>query len=266
MRMHRRTTTCTWLLALTLGAGGCAQDLQTGVSLADAADDTPSAVMPPSADAGAAEAPPVSHPDTTALFHLLDDFESRSPFGASTQTRVLYHWAFAGDNPNPLVPGPLWELDPPRGSSQVGAHMRGMNHPGGIDIFVDFHPFGSHLTNLVDWRRYAGLAFWARSTSGTDVITVGVVDGSSFAGKREQMHEAAREGRIWHTRRVLTSTAWERHVILFEDLTQVGVADPRPLQAQAINSIHFILGLGGSAFETYIDDVTLLCRGTCPAP
>lgn len=269
------------IAALVVGAFaavGCADALKTGVSVndaaADLAADASSAPVIEPVDAGADAAPPraapdgrVSYPATTALFAVLDDMESESHFGVSPQVPALIHWYASWDRFNPMVPPPLWRLDPPRGASTVGLHARGMNLPGGYDIFVDFHPTTQPLGNLVDWSGYAGLAFWARSASGNDLITVAVVDDLAYEGApfREQMYQAAAAGRTWHTRRVLTSREWERHVILFEDLRQEGAEPSRPLRANAINAIHFVLGAGGGAFETYLDDVTLLCRGACAA-
>jgi hypothetical protein len=252
-----------------LGTGGSG-GLGTGGSGGGTVDAAPD--LPPPRDSSPTDAsPPRDASDASdasgAITQLLHDMEDdRLNF---VSPLVLGSWFAMINYADGRAPLPLERLIepivPPRGSSQRACHMRAGRYEDGVDLFVDFHPIGGQPTfNHADLSAYLGLVFWARSDS-SDRLVVAAADSS--VNVQEEFWKSELEGRPWPARLISLTTRWERYVLLFEDLRgglNTTPIAPRPLNTAAINSFHFLSGVGGTPVDFWIDDLALLCRGFCP--
>ena len=210
----------------------------------------------PSQDAGA--------PQPGKLFEMLDDMERGE---ANLATPIgLGSWMVqpADSNPTPAVER-MW-LAPavPRDGSVLAQAVR-VDAPGTIDLRIDLHgpQFGSGGPPFPDVSAYAGVAFWVRGLSPTDAMTVAIEADPVTPGRA---YEPARTSADpWFEHPVKLSSEWRRHILLFDDFRQPDHPDAR-VRTQALWSVHFIGGLDRAGAEFWIDDMALLCKGTCPAP
>jgi hypothetical protein len=157
------------------------------------------------------------------------------------------------------------ELAPPRAGSLHAWHARVPAQSDGLDLRIDFHGPQFPRVPYPDFSAYAGLAFWARSDREDVTLTVAAEDPRVVAAS---FRAAERAGKPWFAHDVRLGRGWQRYVVLFEDLQQPsGGAGPRlRLDPAAVWSFHFLPGLAGGAADTWIDDLALLCRGSCPRP
>jgi hypothetical protein len=135
-----------------------------------------------------------------------------------------------------------------------------------MDLYLDMHAPGFPHTLYPDLSAYAGIAFWARSDSPEQQITLAVEDDKVVASSYD---EARRSNKPWFTRRVPVGATWRRHIVLFDDLRQVasdGVSANARLHTGAVWSFHFLAGLDRAGADLWIDDLALLCHGPCPPP
>jgi hypothetical protein len=149
---------------------------------------------------------------------------------------------------------------PPRGDSKRARRVQGMGLPNGTDLFAQLR----HPTNApVDLSPYVGLAFWARLTSpsGRVIVALGQND-------RGWLLPAKSTDPPIFAQSVVVSDQWERVILLFDDFREgiIGaMSSGRPLTVDAVSTIDFVVGLNGEAFDLWIDDLVLLCRGVCQA-
>lgn len=237
-------------LGLVLLAGGCSGD-EDGRSSSPApsspAPAEPSA-NPKSNPSSSPQAPAVGAPEATrpaTVFQLLHDMEDErenviSPVG-------LASWFGGG----------IVDLNPPRAESKKAQF-------GSDDLRLDIHgpkfPTGPLYPDL---SGYAGVAFWARARNPGETLLVALED-EEVAGASGYA-EARVSTKPWFETEVRLSSDWRRHIVLFDDLRQPGRPDQR-LRTQAVWSVHFVGGAEGRSREYWIDDLALLCRGSCPRP
>jgi hypothetical protein len=254
---------CHALVALL--AAGCDTTLVTGAS----ADPPP--IIAPYQDGGRPDAAPpypdaaLDRTDAGSVTQILHDMEEGSLNFASF-VGVLGSWFAAINYVAGRAPLPLERLIepvvPPRGASTLACHVKAGRYEDGVDLFVDFHPI-SRLPdfNHANFGAYAGIAFWARSET-SDRLFVAIAD--DRVSVQEDFWKAELEGRPWPSRQLMLTPAWEHYVLLFDDVRAREPAPGRAVNAGAVNSFHFLAGVGGVAVDFWIDDVAMLCRGPCP--
>jgi hypothetical protein len=173
------------------------------------------------------------------------DFESRGGISGNWQT---------GSSPaSPLIA----PLDVPRGASARGTHGVGA---GLYDLTLTLHS-SPRDPNAADLSAYEGVAFWARSSVGPDLV---VAMADCAVTPFEDFWSSESHGKPWPARRLSLTPRWERYVLLFEDFAASIDAGPdRRLDLSAICGLHF-LNVATAPVDFWIDDVVLLCRGPCP--
>jgi hypothetical protein len=115
---------------------------------------------------------------------------------------------------------------------------------------IDFHGPRFPRIPFPDFSAYAGIAFWARSSTDHGDIAVAIEDERGAGGLE---------------RSVRLSTDWRRIILLFDEF-RAGAHPEARLHTQAIGSVHFAGGLVALPADYWIDDLVLLCRGDCPVP
>lgn len=205
------------------------------------------------------------------LFQLIDDVEAEEDRPGFVCPVGLCSWNYLStDRTQPGPPGGTLGLaeppSPPRGKSTRAWHVRSAAGAAGSDLHLEMHAPGFPHTVYPDLSAYAGIAFWARSDSPGQEITLAVVDDKVVASSYD---EALRSDKPWFTRRVPLGASWRRHIVLFDDLRQpegAGVMPDARLHTGALWSFHFLAGLDRTGADLWIDDLALLCRGACPPP
>jgi hypothetical protein len=235
--------------------------------------------MTPGLDAGKTSvAPPASDSSsdmlpapTSSLFLMIDDMEDPKPGVPSAPPgSASFHWPlgpfgnwFFGSAGNDWLSGPhgdafAQEIDPPRGDSKNARHVSGDGLAGGNDLLAQLkHP----SNDPVDLGAYSGISFWARlsSSSGRLIVGLGQNNGGRFLAAESTQSP-------YFAQRIAVSDQWERFILLFDDFRQGvigGNTSGLPLAANAISTIDFVVGLDGESFDLWIDDLALLCRGVC---
>jgi hypothetical protein len=193
---------------------------------------------------------------------LLDDMEDGSP-AFSSPAGVSGSWQTSVDaSPTPVVADALIApLDLPRAGSSKGCHARPLSaSPGAVDVMLALQRSPKD-PSPADLSAYEGVAFWARSST-TPELVVAAADAGVPPGREFWSDDAL--GNPWPARRLALTPRWERYVLLFEDFSTSGDGGPdRRLDLRALAALHFI-GPRGAAADFWIDDVVLLCRGSCP--
>ena len=165
---------------------------------------------------------------------------------------LLAHHAAGGDGPTPI------------GLASWSSHPADPSRADTIDRRIDFHgpQFLSGGPPYPDISAYAGVAFTTRLADGaTFVVAIEddqVVSNTSYAETRASSNP-------WFEHAVTLSADARRHILLFDDFRQPDHADAR-LRTQAVWSIHFIGDAATTGTDFPIDDLLLLCHGSCPAP
>ena len=225
----------------------------------------------PGLDAGKASAPDGGSADTSltptsSLFLMIDDMEDgrgRPSGDAGFFWRYgLGNW-FQGSagtdsfayNGDALAAS----IVPPRGDSLRARRVKSGGLSSGLDLFAQLnHPTGAP----VDLHLYSGVSFWARLSSVSGRLIVGLGQnnqGEFLIAESTQSPDFAQS--------VSVSDQWEHFILLFDDFRQGVVSGNNsglPLATNAIKTIDFVVGLNGEAFDLWIDDLSLLCRGVCP--
>jgi hypothetical protein len=245
-------------LIATLGAGGCDDDARAvpvdAASLDAATVDMPGD-MPGATDVLTAPDAPGGVARPGLVFQIVDDIERDDP--GFVCPIGLCSWFHAAATLAAPVPA--------RGRSERAWHLSSAGGGAGLDTKLDVHGPAFPAVPYPDLRAYAGVAFWARSDR-DETLTVAVEDDQVLATSYQA---ALAAGRPWFTSEVRLSRQWRRHIVLFDDLRQLAMdGTPVPgarLHTAAIWSFHFIAALRGPS-DAWIDELSLLCKGECPAP
>ena len=215
--------------------------------------------------------PRTSVAPTSNLFHLVDDMDHADsslpavPAGTSAffwhsrTSNGLGNW-FVTSAERSLGDARIDDIVPPRGDSKKACHVTGSKLAGGVDMWAQLdHP----SSRPIDLKAYAGVAFWARLDSPSGRFIVAINDhqpGTFFDGEVGKSP--------WLAQRLAVSDSqWHRFVLLFDDFRQGGAnanSTGHALDASAVVGIDFVVGASGESFDLWIDDLALLCRGTCP--
>jgi hypothetical protein len=128
----------------------------------------------------------------------------------------------------------------------------------GLDLYAQLnHPSWAP----VDLSLYSGVSFWARLSSVSGRLIVGLrenIAGPFLTAESTQSPYFAQS--------IAVSDQWEHFILLFDDFRQgvvSGNTSGLPLATNAISTIDFVVGLNGEAFDLWIDDLAVLCRGVC---
>ena len=222
-------------------------------------------------DAGGADAGPAPPPSTASLFLTIDDMEERSDLPGLPPNSGGFWWPlgdggglgnwFLDAARSDGAPGPRDvtpdAIIPPRGDSKAARHVQSLGTPGAMDLFAQLkHP----SNGAVDLAPYLGITFWAKLVSPSGRLIVGLRDphGPPLLTTEAMDAQFARE--------VSVTDQWARFVLLFDDFHQgviSGNGADRPFTANAVATIDFVVGRNGEAFDLWIDDLALLCRGVC---
>jgi hypothetical protein len=211
---------------------------------------------------------------------MLDDMEpgplNFEPAGGaafiSPVTGRIGNWFMSAAGVVPTSWGDAYgdDIVPPRGDSKRARHARGAQLADIYDVYVQLdHPSG----RPVDLSAYAGVVFWARlpftgkNMRQNDLI-VGLRDRQARATYFDDARIDDADPGNWFAQRVRVGLEWQRFVLLFDDFRQ-GIRSPasaarRTLDTSEMISIDFIVYPDGRDYDLWIDDVALLCRGTCP--
>jgi hypothetical protein len=191
------------------------------------------------------------NPDATTSVKL-GDFDHLPDEFPKTQLGSSFFWGGPNDihlgNWFVASPGgasrdaPIGAVEPPRGDSTLACHVSGAEFAQGLDLFAELnHPNGSPIS----LSRYAGIAFWAR-TAAPEKLSVALNDGTGSLQKEGGWGGA-------FSASFATSPGWQRFEVPFAD----------PERVAAVASIDFVIVNGGEGVDLWIDDLTLLCRGSC---
>jgi hypothetical protein len=135
-------------------------------------------------------------------------------------------------------------IEPPRGDSTLACHASGAQFAHGVDLYAQLdHP----ENRAVSLSQYAGLRFWARLTASTPKLLVVLNDGRGSL----QRGEGSFTGLPVAT--FAPSEEWQEFEMPFDDTAR----------SSAVVSIDFVVIEGGEALDLWVDQVSLLCRGTC---
>jgi hypothetical protein len=239
-----------WLVGV-LACVACESQLSLGV-----APDASSTTAP---DAGIVLPP-------GKLFELLDDTEADEPNLVTPVGLASWELATADGAAAAMPQREFAAPDLPRDDSTRAQHIR-VATPGTIDARFDMHgpQFSTGKAPYPDLSAYAAVAFWARAPAATSTSTSIIValddghaPGTSYAATRDSAN-------AWFEHPVTLSSEWRRHILLFDDFRRPNDPDALP-STKWVWSIHFLGGLDGGGAELWIDDLALLCRGTCPVP
>jgi hypothetical protein len=223
-------------------------------------------------------------PTTSSGFLLIDDMEhdcaradGAAFFWSVGTAGGLGNWFFrsASDMPpsNANLPPAMTSFPfgdafvepivPPRGSSTLARHVRGVGVWTAVDLLAQLnHP----SQGPVDLSAFAGIAFWARLTSPSGRLIAFLRDQDPFSGPQD-FFPAEFTSSPWFAQSVAASSQWQHFILLFNDFRQgivSGNASGRALHTNAITTIDFVTGFDGEAFDLWIDDLAVLCRGSCP--
>jgi len=212
--------------------------------------------------------PDASPASTASLFLLIDDMEDvrrdgfppPPPGGAGFWWRYgLGNWFLGSagtDSSAPHGDAIAANIVPPRGDSLKARRVQSGGLSNGLDLLAQLN----HLSGApVDLHLYSGVSFWARLSSASGRLIVGLGHGGPFLTV-----EATQSP--FFAQSIAVSDQWEHFILLFDDFRQgvvSGNTSGLPLATNAISTIDFVVGLNGEAFDLWIDDLSLLCRGVC---
>jgi hypothetical protein len=149
-----------------------------------------------------------------------------------------------GGNPNSPIHGDAQSADivPPRGESTRAFRLQGSGEPLGADLYAQLeHPDG----RAVDLSAYAGIGFWAKLDGDSDQLAVGLSALAPYCSASTDVTTVT----------VAVRNEWQKFELPFAAFGTDG---------HAVANIEFIVGAGGGAFDVWIDDLSLVCRGECP--
>lgn len=136
------------------------------------------------------------------------------------------------------------DIVPARAESTKAYRVTGADFDQGVDLWAQLdHPSG----RTVDLSAFSGVSFWARIEGEPRELIVALGDGRGFFGRPATVSPPPSVG-------VTVSDGWQQFVLGFEDFD----AD-----ATAIASFDFVVP-GGSPIDFWVDDLALVCRGSCP--
>ncbi len=270
---------------IVLAVAGCRSQLPTGQTImtADAAPDSaPTADAAMMADAASEPADRIDTavPDrakadsvaTASLFMMIDDMETDptgSPSGHFLWKKVGNWFSSTSASVAGLPLADVLPVDivPPRGTSKRARHVKGSKLEDGLNTWAQLdHPSGTP----VDLSAYAGISVWLRSAGRDQPVFVAVRDKETLAGQPlNDIFSGTLGPSPWFAQRLnLVGDRWQHFVLLFDDFRQdlelVGGTTTRALDTAAVTSIDFQTGVGSAAFDLWIDDLALRCRGSCP--
>lgn len=132
------------------------------------------------------------------------------------------------------------EIDPPRDENHYAYWA------GGDSAVLDLSAQLMHPQAYeVDLSAYAGVSFWARGT-GTDLrVNLAVNAISLFSDSRAS--EAPQK-------QIALTDEWQRFDVTFEELGS----------GTSISTIDFLIDGSAGAFDFWVDDLSLICNGSCP--
>lgn len=200
------------------------------------------------ADEGAAESPP-SAGNFTGNEVTVDTAEPEEGIGPGSGS--AFFWAYGLGNwflytppPNATQKdAPIADIVPPRGDSTRAYRAMGSGQPNGADLFAQLnHPQGRAL----DLNSYYGIGFWAKLSGADENVTVALSDGTQYP--QDDLFRVPSVG-------ILLSTDWQPYEVSFAQLQTDGTK---------IATIDFIVGQSGGAYDLWVNDLALLCRGACP--
>jgi hypothetical protein len=134
------------------------------------------------------------------------------------------------------------EIVPPRGDSHEAFRLQASGLPFGADLYAQLeHPSGS----AVDLSAYAGIGFWAKLDGASDQLSVGLSATAPLCATSSDVTTVT----------VSVPNTWQKFELPFEAFG---------IDGHAVANVEFIAGAGGGAFDLWIDELSLLCRGECP--
>ena len=136
------------------------------------------------------------------------------------------------------------DIVPPRGDSTHAFRLQGSGEPLGADLYAQLeHPSGG----AADLTAYTGIAFWAKLDGDSDQLAVGLSARAPYCSASTDVTTVT----------VAVPNEWQRFELPFGSFGADG---------HAVANIEFIVGAGGGAFDLWVDDLSLVCRGECPMP
>ena len=133
------------------------------------------------------------------------------------------------------------DVIPPRGNSKVAYHVMQTNPGVAVDLWAQLHhPQGDG----VDLSAYAGVSFWARldSPSGELIVAFGANGQFSMVA-------------LVPEKAVSLSGDWAQFLVRFDEVH---------LDRTSVSSIDFVIQGSSKPLGLWIDDLGLLCQGSCP--
>lgn len=155
----------------------------------------------------------------------------------------LGNWFVVTPPPNSTeMDAPIIDLVPSHGDSTRAYRASGGGEPG-VDLFAQLH----HPQNTAqDLSAFYGIGFSARLSGADENLVVALGNGDS--------RPLTDLGAVPNVSLVATSD-WQVFEIPFAAFGT---------DAKKVASIDFIVGQTGGLFDLWVNDLTLLCRGSCP--
>lgn len=174
----------------------------------------------------------------TPRYELLDSMEEPANDVSSSffWSRAIGNWFTSDAGDSVRV-----ELDPPRGESHYAYWAGG--DPAMLDMYAQLkHPEGSE----VDLSQYLGFSFWARGTGAGLGLHVAV---NAFVPFSDGEVSAVPQKLIRLT------DEWQQFDVTFDELGS----------GTSISTIDFLVDGRTSAFDFWVDDLSLICNQVCPS-
>ena len=239
------------VLGLALGVVGCARKPLRDGAVNVAADGSVPVVD------GAADGTASEGGSSVPGFVMIDDMEDHPESPVPGGVPSAFYWrsstSFGLGNWFVSLSGASTSdvgralIDPPRGDSHLAREIQGGDAVRAANMWAQLdHPQG----RAIDLRAYAGIVFWSRLTGSGGIVDVALDSlpgggGAYFASDFIQLP-------TWE---IHVSERWQQFTLPFAGLPEV---------PDGVVSIDFVVSGAAGPFDLWIDDLALVCRGTCP--
>jgi hypothetical protein len=187
--------------------------------------------------------------DVEASFEVVDDVEHADPNDPGVAgffwSHGLGNW-FVTTAAGGISDAVAEDIVPPRAESTRAYHVIGTEPVVSVDLWAQLdHPLGRGF----DLSGYLGIAFWARSDAPSARVIV------QF-GEVGQFFKLDHDADTLAGSTLTLSKQWEQYIFLFDD---------HDVNLSSIASFDFVLGYDGEPLDFWIDDLALVCPGSCPS-
>ncbi|MCL2448999.1 MAG: hypothetical protein FWD17_08640 [Polyangiaceae bacterium] len=154
------------------------------------------------------------------------------------------NWFLLGPPPaSQTSDAPTADIVPPLNTYTTAFRVQGSGGDGGLDLFAQLnHPQGSP----VDLSAYYGIGFWAKLDGASNSVLVALTSSQPYFNASGKVPSVM----------VAVPNDWAQFTIPFSSFGVDG---------SSVANIDFVAGAGGGAFDLWVTQLVLLCRGACPS-